>query len=519
MTKFVSASEAVAAIKSNAVTAVGGFCGFGSPDELLLALRERYLSTAEPKNLTLFKGVSVGDKGERGCSRIALDGLIGRVICAHVGLEPPLAKMVEESRCLAYMLPLGTCTELLRAAAAKRPGVITTCGLETFADPRLEGSKANKLTVERGEDIVSLTELGGEECLYYKTLPIDVCLLRGSLADELGNISIEREAMHGEQLEAAAAAHNSGGLVIVQVEDVVKVGTLDPQKVVLHHFMVDYVVKARPENHTQGYDTEEYRPYITGECRKELDSLPPMPLNDRKVCGRRAFLELREGDTVNLGIGMPDSVAAVASEEGVSESFTLSIESGVLGGVPLSGLGLGGSVNPDAVYRMADILNIYDGGGLDCAVLGLAEMDSLGNVNVSSFGGRVTGPGGFIDIAQNTETVIFVGTFTAGGLKTSYEDGRLHILREGRAVKFRSRVEQVSFSGSYAIKHGKKVLAVTERAVFRLTDKGLELIELAPGAELERDVLAHMEFRPIISPELREMDAGIFREGKMLSDP
>lgn len=513
--KEISAAQAAALLKDGDTLAIGGFCGFGSPDEVLIAIRERFLNTASPKNLTLVKGVSVGDKAERGGSRIALDGLIGRVICSHVGLEPPLAKMIEENRCQAYMIPLGTITEILRATAANRPGLITRCGLETFADPRQEGSKANRITREQGEDIVSLVNIAGEDCLFYKPIPIQVCVIRGTYADRKGNIVLDHEALQAEQLEVAEATHNSGGIVIVQVEDIVD-RDFDPRTVKLHHFMVDYVVKARPENHLQGYDSPDYRPEICGEARKPSDELgPDMPLNDRKICGRRAAMELRKGALINLGIGMPESVAAVAAEEGLADQFTLSIESGVLGGVPLSGLGLGGSTNPEAIYKMADILNIYDGGGLDMAVLGLAEIDQQGNVNVSKFGGRVTGPGGFINIAQNTRTVIFTGTFTAGGLRTSYGDGKWNLLNEGRSVKFRKQVEQITFSGKYAARTGKNVLVITERAVFRLTEQGLVLTEIAPGADLEKDILAHMEFIPIISDELKTMDERIFRQEKM----
>ena len=514
MSKVITAREAANLLPDGATLAMGGFCGFGSPDELLIGIRERFEETGHPKDLTLLKGVSVGDKAQRGGSRIAVEGLVRRIVCSHVGLEPATAKLIEENRCLAYMVPLGTITELLRAAASNKPGVLTRCGLETFADPRLEGSKANAVTREQGADVVQLMNVNGEDCLFYPTIPVDVCVIRGTYADKKGNITLDHEALQAEQLEAAEAAHANGGVVIVQVEDVVD-RDFDPRTVKLHHFMVDYIVKARPENHIQGYDTDEFRPAVCGETRAPRGAVAPMALNDRKVCGRRAALELRSDMLINLGIGMPDAVASVAAEEGLSDRFTLSIESGVLGGVPLGGLGLGGSVNPEAIYKMPDILNVYDGGGLDMAVLGLAEIDRHGNVNVSKFGGRVTGPGGFINIAQNTKTVIFVGTFTAGGLKTSYEGGRWSLLQEGRAVKFKNKVEQVTFSGAYAARTGKRVLVVTERAVFRLTDSGLELIEIAPGADLERDILAHMEFTPAISPDLKEMDARLFRNETM----
>ena len=514
MTQFVSAQDAVLRIPDGCTLAVGGFNGFGTPDALLAALRERFLDSGAPRGLTLMKSVSVGDRGERGVSRIALEGLVRRVITSHVGLEPAVARLVEENKVLAYMVPLGTVTDLYRAAASHRPGVITHVGLDTFVDPRLGGGKANARTVSEGEDFVSLLRLDGEDWLYYRTVPVDFCLLRGTYADRRGNIVLSKEAMYGEQLEAAAAAHNHGGTVIVQVERVLD-EDFDPRIVKLHHTLVDYVVTAPPEYHRQSFAYDEYRPEVAGEKRALVEARAAMPLNERKICGRRAALELRADSLVNLGIGVPEAVAAVASEEGFSDRITLSIESGVLGGVPLSGLGLGGTTNPEAIYKMPDTLNLYDGGVLDLGVLGMAEMDAEGNVNVSKFGGRVIGPGGFIDISQNTGVMLFTGSFTAGGLKTACEDGKLRIVQEGRAQKLVDHVEQITFSGAYARRKGQRVFYITERAVFRLTSEGVELIEIAPGMDLERDVLAHMGFRPIISPELREMDGRIFADGPM----
>ena len=514
MTQFVSAQDAVSRIPDGCTLAVGGFNGFGTPDALLAALRERFISSGAPRDLTLMKSVSVGDRGERGVSRIALEGLVRRVITSHVGLEPAMAKLIEENKILAYLLPLGTVTDLYRAAASHRPGVITHVGLETFVDPRQDGGKANALTAAEGEDLVTLMRIDGEDWLFHRVIPVDCCLLRGTYADRKGNIVLSKEAMYGEQLEAAAAAHNHGGTVIVQVEQV-RDEDFDPRIVKLHHTLVDYVVTAPPELHRQGYGYDEYRPEVAGECRVPIENRAAMPLNERKICGRRAALELRADSLVNLGIGVPEAVAAVAAEEGFSDRITLSIESGVLGGVPLSGLGLGGTTNPEAIYKMPDTLNLYDGGVLDLAVLGMAEMDSEGNVNVSKFGGRVTGPGGFINISQNTPVMLFTGSFTAGGLKTACEGGALRIAQEGRAQKLVDHVEQITFSGAYARRKGQRVLYITERAVFRLTGEGVELIEIAPGMDLERDILAHMGFRPIISPKLREMDSRIFADEKM----
>lgn len=514
MTRFVSAQDAVSCIPDGCTLAVGGFNGFGAPDALLAALRERFLSSDSPRGLTLMKSVSVGDRGERGVSRIALEGLLRRVITSHVGLEPATAKLVEENKILAYLLPLGTVTDLYRAAAAHRPGVVTHVGLETFVDPRQDGGKANALTAAEGEDLVTLMRIDGKDWLFVRTVPVDVCLLRGTFADRKGNIVLSKEAMYGEQLEAAAAAHNHGGTVIVQVEQVLE-EDFDPRIVKLHHTLVDYVVTAPPALHRQGYGYDEYRPELAGERRASLETKAAMPLNERKICGRRAALEIRADSLVNLGIGVPEAVAAVAAEESFSDRITLSIESGVLGGVPLSGLALGSTVNPEAIYKMPDTLNFYDGGVLDLAVLGMAEMDAEGNVNVSRFGGRVIGPGGFIDISQNTGVMLFTGSFTAGGLRTSCENGMLRIEQEGRARKLVEHVEQITFSGAYARRKGQRVLYITERAVFRLAPEGVELIEIAPGMDLERDILAHMGFMPIISPKLKEMDARIFADGPM----
>lgn len=512
MKKVISAGAAAKLIPDDARVAIGGFLGFGCPEEVLKAIRKNYDEVGHPKNMTLIKGVSIGDKGERGINRLAAEGLLKCVICSHFGLEPGIAKMAAENKFFSYMLPLGTITDWFRAVASHKPGLTTYVGLGTFVDPRIEGAKGNELTKEKGGDIVSLMELNGKECLYYETAPLHACVIRGTYADEDGNISLEREAIHGDQLEIAAATHNSGGIVIVQVEKIVNRGTLDPRDVKIHGFMVDYVVVAKPENHPQTFTSDVYQPELTGDVRIPLDAVGKMPLQERKICGRRAALELKQNTLVNLGIGMPDAVAAVAAEEGISSEFTLSIESGVLGGVPLGGLALGGSINPEAFYKMPDILNVYDGGGLDMAVLGLAEMDEAGNLNVSKFNGKVMGPGGFINIVQHTPFVIFTGTFTAGKSDIRVENGKLHIVKDGNVLKFKKNVEQITFSGEMAIKKKQKVMIVTERAVFLWTEKGLMLTEYAPGVDVEKDIIGKMEFRPLISHALKEMDQAIFMD-------
>ena len=483
--KIVTRREAAEAIKDGSTFAVGGFCGFVTPDELLLGIRERFDETGHPKDLTMLKGVSVSDYGERGVNRITLPGLVTKVICSHLGQEPGTMKLVADGDADLIMLPLGTIVELETAAASGRKDIITEVGIGTFIDPDVDpNAMADKITVN------------GTEYLHYEAMPIDVALIRMTTADENGNLTCEKEAMVADQFEAAAAAHISGGIVIAQVERIVGAGELDPRDVKIHGRMVDYVVVSHPENHIQGYDTDEFRPELTGDTRAPLSAIQPMPLSARKVCGRRAYREIEEGSIVNLGIGMPDSVGAVAGEEGTQDRMTLSTESGVLGGVPISGLGFGAAINPDAMYKMADILRLYDGGFLDMAVLGLAEADISGNVNVSQFGGRSVGPGGFIDISQNAKKVIFIGTLTT----------------KSGGKKFRREVEQITFSAKTALAKHQEVLYITEKAVFRLTENGPELFEIAPGLDPEKDIFPCMEFEPAVAEDLRVMEDWLFSE-------
>lgn len=511
MTKFITGEEAAALVRSGVTLACSGFVGFGTPDYLLKCLRDRYDKEQMPQGLTLVKAIGDSDKKGRGTDRLAAGNMVQTMISSHAGLEPALVQKIYENQCMAYMLPYGNLVKLFRAAAAHQPGILTKIGIETFADPRLEGSKANELTRTSGEDIVRLMEIDGEEYLYYKAIPIDVAFVRGTYADEDGNISFEKEGVVCDQLELAAAAHNSGGIVIAEVEDIVARGSLDPRLVKLHRFMIDYVVVSPPEFHRQSFATDEFRPELNGITRKPLQAMKPLLLDNRKICAHRCAMELKPGYLINLGIGIPQAAASVAAELGFADKLIMSTESGVLGGVPLPGLDMGAAVNPEAMYKTADILDYYDGGCLDMAVLGLAETDCAGNVNVSKFNGHVAGPGGFIDISQNTPKIIFTGTFTAGGLKEVCKDGKLIIVQEGKYKKFKKHVEQVTFSAAYAQKRGQQVFIVTERAVFQLTEKGLELIEIAPGVDLQQDILDQMEFLPAISPALKVMDRAIFQ--------
>jgi propionate CoA-transferase len=504
--KITSAAEAVAIVQSGDAVCTSGFVGIGVPDALLVALERRFLDTGEPRDLTLLFAAGQGDGKERGLNALGHEGLIRRAIGGHWGLIPKIGRLAMEGQIEAYNLPQGVISHMYRDIAAGKPGTISRVGLGTFVDPRLEGGKINGRTTE---DIVRLIEIDGQEWLLYRALPLQIAFLRATTADPNGNVTAEREALDLDNLAMAMAVKNSGGVVIVQVERIARSGSLNSRQVLIPGVLVDCVVVAEPKHHQQTYATA-YNPAYSAETSVPLDSVSAMPLDERKVIARRCALELRAGAIVNLGIGMPEGVGAVAAEELISDLFTLTAEPGVIGGVPSSGLDFGAAINTDAIIQQNQQFDFYDGGGLDIAVLGMAEVDSGGNVNVSRFGTKLAGAGGFINISQAARKVIFAGTFTASGLDLRIEDGRLRIVQEGRARKFGSSVQQVTFSGALAAKMDKAVIYVTERCVFRLTDGGLELIEVAPGMDVDRDILAHMAFRPLIG-EVREMDPRLFR--------
>jgi len=410
----------------------------------------------------------------------------------------------------AWNLPLGTLSQLFRDIAGHRAGVLTKVGLRTFVDPRQGGGRIHECA---RDDLVRVLEIDGEEWLFYKAFPITVALIRGTTADPAGNITMEREALTLDNLAIATAAKNSGGFVIAQVERLAAPGSLNPRHVVVPGVMVDCVVVAEPRNHQQTYGTD-YSPAFACELRVQLDLLAPLPLDERKVIARRAAFELPMGGVVNLGIGMPEGVANVANEERVLSHLTLTAEPGVIGGVPQSGLDFGAAVNTEALIHQNQQFDFYDGGGLDLACLGMAEVDADGHVNVSRFGPRLAGAGGFINITQSARRVIFAGTFTTGGLEVAVEDGRLRIVKEGRQRKFVRKVEQITFNGEYAAEKGQEVLYVTERCVLRRGPGGLEVVEIAPGIDLERDVLGQMDFKPSAA-DPKPMDPRIFREEPM----
>ena len=507
---FMSAVEAIKLIADDSLIASGGFVGTGVPEEILCEIEKNFLETGSPKNIGLIYSAGQGDGKEKGLNHLGHEGLVTNIIGGHWGLTPKLGILANENKLKGYNLPQGVISHMFRDIAAGKPGTLTHVGLGTFVDPDVEGGKINKITTE---SIVHKMRIKEKDYLFYDAPKIDVAILRGTSADENGNISFEKEALTLDSLSIAMAAKNNGGIVIVQVEKKIKSGTINPQLVKIPGVFVDVVVVVEDmNNHMQSF-AEQFNPlYVSNGIKVEKAKLN-FPLTERKIIARRSALLLNSDfKTLNYGIGMPEGVAQILNEEGQEHHFIPTVEPGAIGGTPAGGLSFGCSILPEAIIDQPYQFDFYDGGGLDIAFLGLAQCDYYGNVNVSKFGPKIAGCGGFINITQNAKEVVFCGTFRAGGLKVAVEDGKLKILQEGKFSKFLPKVEQITFSGDLARTTGRKITYVTERAVFELTAKGLTLTEIAPGINLENEILNQMDFKPIISNDLKIMDSKIFRE-------
>ena len=531
MAKFITAKEAAALIPDGATVAVAGMGLSGWAEELGCAVRDHYKETGHPKNLFLCQGSAMGDhgygnkflgwdkqplpegmaapEGVRGTSRFgeAGEGLVTRWSGAHVQSAEALNLLAAQGKITGHCVPQGVAVNLWREIAAGRPGLLTKVGLGTFIDPRLDGGRMNK---ETQEDAAELVNIGGEEYLFFKSFPVNVALLRGTVADEKGNISFMHEGIINEGLAVAQAAHNSGGIVIVQVEYLAKADSLNPKDVKIPGILVDYVVQAKDPKSSWQAEGVYYEPSFSGQIRRPVHTLPPMPLDERKVIARRCAMEVQPGGVLNLGVGISAGVGNILAEENCLDMVTMCSESGMVGGVPCPLPNFGSSYNPECTLEHNATFDMIDGGGLDVTCLGLGECDEDGNINVSKFGSRLIGPGGFIDITNATKKVVFCGTFM-GKQKTRVGDGKLVIDQEGTVKKFLKQVQQITFAGR-RVKPGQRVLYVTERCVMELLDGKMTLTEIAPGMELDRDILDHMDFTPAISPDLKTMDPGLFSE-------
>ena len=504
--KVITADEVGALIADDATIFLGGLAVTSLPEEILQGLERTFLATQHPRNLSTWACGAVGNSGEAGMKHFAHPGMIKRVVAGHFGQTgKEMMRMVFAGEVEAYNFPQGSLSHLTRQIANRSPGLLTQVGLGTFVDPRLEGGKMNSASTA---ELVKLVEFEGEEWLFYPPPRVDVAIIRGTVADEKGNITLDKEGVLLEQLAIAQAAKRWGGIVVVQVERIVKAGSLHPKAVKVPGLLVDYVVVAQPQNHMQTIATQ-FNPALCGDVKVPTGSLAPMPLDERKVIARRAAMEVTPGAITNLGIGIPAGLPAVAAEEGVAELLSLSLARGVNGVIPAQLGYFGLAYNAESIIEQSSQFDFYDGGGLDASFLGLAQTDVHGNVNVSKFNGRPVGCGGFINITRSTKKLVFCGAFTAGGLDVTVGDGRLTIHTEGKSRKFIDQVEQITFNGPDAALRGQTVLFITERAVFELTPEGLALKEIAPGVDLARDVLAHMSFQPIVK-DVKTMDAGLF---------
>ena len=508
--KIITAKQAAELVQpGDNILVSGSGGGHGVPEAILEAIETRFLETGAPDKLCLIHAVGIGDRKLKGAARFRHPGMLKRSITGALVDSPPLVDLARDGLIESYTLPQGVISQLTREMAAGRPGVITKTGLHTFVDPRQLGARQSPTSTE---DLVELVMIGGEEWLRFKPLPLDIVLIRGTTADEAGNVTMEHEAIPGEMLSSAQAGRRQGAAVVVQVKRLAKRGTLNARQVKIPGIMVDYIVVDPDQKQTYATD---YNPSFSGELRVPLGAMQTLPFGDRKIVSRRAAMELVPGAICNLGAGISTGISTVAAEEHILDQVTLTNEQGFIGGAPATGVDSGAALNYDAVVDQPYQFDFYDGGGLDIAFLSFAEVDPEGNVNVSRFGDKIVGIGGFVNISQNARKVVFSGTFTSGGLAIQSGDGRLQIVTEGRHSKFVSSIQQICYNAPFAASQGRKALFVTERAVFEVNEHGFEVIEVAPGIDLEQEVLARMAFKPKVSAHLKLMDARIFKAEPM----
>lgn len=501
--KIVEARIAVNLIQDGKTIAVGGAgAGHNVPDLLLQSLGERYKETQSPNNLTIIHPCGIGDNDTRGINHIAQEGLVKRNIGGFWGNAPKMAKLALESKIEGYNFPQGVLSQLLRTSAGGESGLLTKTGLHTFVDPRYEGGKVNATT---RDNLVEFINVFGNEALFFKSLPIDVAFIRGTSVDKEGNLTMEDEVGTFMMLSMAQAARTNGGIVIAQVKNVNQHNYSKPERVKVPGALIDYIVQ--DPHQTMTFVTDREEAFISRDAVYSEDSLTLAGI--KKIVSRRAAVEIKKGEFVNLGYGMPDGVPIVAKQENILDKITFLIEQGPIGGVISTGLNFGAMYNPSAIVDDAYQFDFFHGGGLNICFLGFAQIDEQGNVNSSRFGNIFTGCGGFIDISQNTKRVVFCGGFAAKS-EVEISDKKLKIKYKGKYKKFIKKVEQITFNGQYAIQKGQQVLYCTERAVFELKENGIELIEVAPGVDIEKDILNMMGFTPIISKKIKIMDQRIF---------
>jgi acyl CoA:acetate/3-ketoacid CoA transferase len=506
--QIVSAADAMGRIADGAVIAIqGSGGGVNEPTGLLRALRARFEQTASPRNLTLCHATGLGDRDQIGTDLLAVQGLVARDIAGHLGMAPQMAAMIQQEQIEGFNFPQGVISQMFGAVAARKPGVFTKVGLNTYIDPRIEGGRMNAQARASNDQLVRVVEFEGQEWLFFPAWRIDVALIRGTTADKRGNITCEHEAAVLEGIKIAQAARASGGIVIAQVKNLVDAGTLDPRMVRVPGVTVDYIVVDPRQKQTT---VSEFDPTLCGVEKAARDGFPVVEPGLRRIVAKRATMELFPGAVVNLGVGMPDGVASIMAEQGRIDEITFTVEQGLIGGVPARGIIFGAAHNPEAIIAQDDQFGFYDGGNLDIAFLGMAQTDQHGNVNVSKVGKLLSGCGGFINISQNAKKVVFCGTFTAKNFCCNVHEGRLTVETEGQVRKFVKNVEQITYSGKNAQQSGQTALFITERAVFELTSQGMTLKEIAPGVDVRRDVLDQMDFAPIVPIDLRLMDASCF---------